>query len=81
MLAFEIVPALAVLRVLTRQVLDMVLRAVIDLLLMDSNGAVTVRAPDILGGRADCFRNPNFLPVPLILPITFVLGSPFANRH
>jgi len=52
-----------------------------DVLLMDADCTVTVHTADTLAVRADCFGNWNFLPAPLILPITFVLSSPFANRH
>ena len=81
MLAFEIVSTSAILRVVTRQVLDMVLRAVIYLLLVDPNGAVTVLAPDVLAARADCLSNQNFLPLPLFNPVEPIQSSPFTTCH
>ena len=81
MCPFEIVAAPAILRILAGTVLDVILRAVSNLLLMNAYSAMAVGTTYVFPVLADRFRNSDFLPAPLVLAVNLVLSSALTNGH
>jgi hypothetical protein len=77
----EVDTAAAPLRILTRAVLDMVLRAVGNLLLMNAHCAVAMSATDVLWGRPYGLGNFDLGPAPLVLAVGFEPRTSPANGH
>jgi hypothetical protein len=81
MLAFEIHAAPTELRILAREMLDMILRPVFDLLPMDPDSSVAVAASDATSRRANRVRYRHVLPAPFCITIDNKLPSLLATRH
>jgi hypothetical protein len=61
--ALEVASSFAVLRVLPRAMLNMILRPVIYLLLMDLNGAIAMHASNVRRSSAEELRNGRYRPL------------------
>lgn len=72
---------LAALRILTGQMLNVVLRPVRDLTAMNPHRTVTVHAPDLARASVRRFGNGHLLPAPFVLAVDEVLAALLAPKH
>ncbi len=72
---------LAALRILTGQMLNVVLRPVRDLTAMNSHRTVTVHAPDLARASVRRFGYGHLLPAPFVLAVDEVLTALLAPKH
>lgn len=72
---------LAALRILTGQMLNVVLRPVRDLTAMNPHRPVTVHAPDLARASVRRFGYGHLLPAPFVLAVDEVFAALLAPKH
>jgi hypothetical protein len=81
MLAFEVESGSTVFRVLTRQMLYVVLWSVFHTLSMNTDRDVAVTASNALAGSSECLAHRDVLPTPLSVTANHKLPALFAASH